>query len=45
MEEKGKKITIFDDYKKKIQYIPKIVQYNFWKKKFDLESKYSKRKE
>ena len=32
MEEKGKTITIFDEYKKKIQSTPKIVQYNFWKK-------------
>ena len=37
MEEKGKTITIYDDYKKKIRETPKIIQYNFWKKKFDLE--------
>ena len=36
-EEKGKTITIFDDYKKKIQSTPKIVQYNFWKKKYDMD--------
>ena len=39
MEEKGKTITIFDDYKKKIQSTPKIVQYNFWKKRYDIELK------
>ena len=45
MEEKGKTFTIFDDYKKKIQNTPKIVQYNFWKKKFDLDFKAVKIKE
>ena len=45
MEEKGKTITIFDDYKKKIRNTPKIVQYNFWKKKFDLDFKSIKIKE
>ena len=45
MEEKGKTITIFDDYKKKIRNTPKIVQYNFWKKKFDLDFKAIKIKE
>ena len=45
MEEKGKLITIYDDYKKKIQNTPKIIQYNFWKKKFDLECKSIKNKE
>ena len=44
MEEKGKTTTIYEDYKKKIQYIPKITQYNFWKKKFFMTSKYSKNK-
>ena len=39
MEEKGKTITIFDDYNKKIQSTPKIVQYNFWKKRYDIELK------
>ena len=39
MEEKGKTITIFDEYKKKIQSTPKIVQYNFWKKRYDIELK------
>ena len=37
MEEKGKTIKIFDDYKKKIQSTPKIVQYNFWKKRYDID--------
>ena len=45
MEEKGKVITIFDEYKIKIQNSPKIVQYNFWKKKFDLELIYLKNKD
>jgi len=39
MEEKGKTITIFNDYKKKIQSTPKIVQYNYWKKRYDIDLK------
>ena len=41
MEENGRTTTIFDEYKKKIQSTPKIMQYNFWKKKYtiDLEAK------
>ena len=39
MNEKGKTITIFDEYKKKIQSTPKIVQYNFWKKRYDVDLK------
>ena len=39
MKEKGITVTIFDDYKKKIQSTPKIVQYNFWKKRYDIELK------
>ena len=45
VKEKGKTITIFDGYKRKIENTPKIMQYNFWKKTFDLELKSSKRKE
>jgi hypothetical protein len=45
MEENGRTITIFGDYKRKIQNTPKIMQYNFWKKTFDLELKNTKRKE
>ena len=45
MEVKGKTITIFDNYKKKMRNTPKIVQYNFWKKKFDLDLKSAKSKE
>ena len=45
MEEKGKTITIFDYYKNKIRNTPKIVQYNFWKKRFDLDLKASKNKD
>ena len=39
MKEKGITVTIFDDYKKKIQSTPKIVQYNFWKKRYDMDLK------
>ena len=45
MEDSGKIITIFDDYKKKLGNTPKIVQYNFWKKRFDLDLKSMKIKE
>ena len=45
MEENGITITIFDDYKKKIENTPKIVQYNYWKKTFDLDLKNMKNKE
>ena len=44
-EEKGKTITIFDDYKKKIQSTPKIVQYNFWKKTYDMDLNSKENKE
>ena len=37
MEEKGKTKNIFDVYKKKLQSTPKVVQYNFWKKKYDID--------
>jgi len=37
LEEKGKTIKIFDVYKKKLQSTPKVVQYNFWKKKYDID--------
>ena len=45
IQEKGSTTTIYDFYKKKIQNTPKIVQYNYWKKRFDLDFKYSKEKE
>jgi hypothetical protein len=45
IEEKGKTTKIFDDYKKKIQNTPKIVQYNYWKKKYDIELKTKENKE
>ena len=45
VEEGGKIITIFDNYKRKIQNTPKIMQYNFWKKAFDLELKNIMKKE
>jgi hypothetical protein len=37
LEEKGKTINIFEVYKKKFQSTPKVVQYNFWKKKYDID--------
>ena len=37
LEEKGKTQKIFDLYKKKFQSTPKVVQYNFWKKKYDID--------
>jgi len=37
LEEKGKTKNIFDVYKKKLQSTPKVVQYNFWKKKYDID--------
>ena len=42
MEERGKTITIYDNYKNKIKNTPKIVQYNFWKKRYDLDLKSTK---
>ena len=45
MEEKGKTIKIYDDYKKRFQSTPKFVQYNFWKKKFDIDLKNKENKQ
>ena len=39
MEEKGKTTNVFDIYKKKLQNTPKIMQYNYWKKRFDIDLK------
>ena len=45
MEEKGKTIKIYDDYKKRFQSTPKFVQYNFWRKKFDIDLKNKENKQ
>ena len=37
--QKGKSITIFDYIKSKIGSTPKIMQYNYWKKKYDIDLK------
>ena len=39
IEQKGRTITIFDSYKNKIESTPKIMQYNYWKKKYDIDLK------